>query len=143
MYSRLVDLLDKLNTLLRESDEFQQQMNIIQSNLLALSTQNEELLIENAMLKDTLSMSPMTPKDPSEDAYRELEYKLAETRSRLARLQQSQEDQLLAREVVEKELEMEKSRRISAEKERDAYIAAYEDSLMHIEKFSRAKLLMK
>jgi hypothetical protein len=72
--------------------------------------------------------------------FNDVEMRLAETRSRLARSAQALDDQKIARECLEKELQMERKVRMHCEKERDAYMAAYEASLKHFEVWAgRAK----
>ena len=145
------DLQDKLQQLMYQSDESENQMNIIQMNLNEITKRNDELSIENILLKEKLTVIYNKSNNKTIEQqqtytaieYQQLEYKYAETRSKLARIEQAQDDHILAKEVIEKDLEIEKSRRILAEKERDAYIAAYEASLKHFEKFSRTKLQRK
>lgn len=147
------ELQDRLNALLSQSEYYDQQMLMLQVNLLEITKRNEELRHENALLREKASSGRKSPVDIcseennpnklmySESDYKTLEFKLAETKSKLARIQQYQDDQMLVKEVLEKELDVERSRRILAEKERDAYIAAYEASLKHFEKWSRTKIL--
>ena len=74
---------------------------------------------------------------------RDLEHKLSEYTSKLERVQKAYNDQLVAREIIEKELQREKHKRLLAEKERDAYSGAYEASLKHFERWSKSKLNRK
>lgn len=142
-------LHDRLQTLLARSEDFDSQ----QAALRDLTMRNEELLRENTMLKkfredfieefnarqQTLQSSAAESAH-TEEKYKDLEFRLAETRSKLARAQQAQDDHLLARELAEKRLEQEKTARTHAEKERDAYASAYEASLKHFERWSERKI---
>jgi len=142
-------LHDRLATLLARSEDFDSQ----QASLRELASRNEELLRENAVLRkfreeyieqqqsaaDAVASRSKSSED-LEERYKELEFTLAETRSKLARAQQAQDDHLLARELAEKRLEQEKVGRSHAEKERDAYAAAYEASLKHFERWSNRKI---
>ena len=142
-------LHDRLQTLLARSEDFDSQ----QAALRDLTMRNEELLRENAMLRkfreDFIEefnarqqslQSSATESANLEDKYKDLEFRLAETRSKLARAQQAQDDHLLARELAEKRLEQENVRRSHAERERDAYASAYEASLKHFERWSERKV---
>jgi DNA repair exonuclease SbcCD ATPase subunit len=142
-------LHDRLATLLARSEDFESQ----QASLRELASRNEELLRENAVLRkfredyieqqqsaaDVAATRSKSSED-LEERYKELEFTLAETRSKLARAQQAQDDHLLARELAEKRLDQEKVGRSHAEKERDAYAAAYEASLKHFERWSNRKI---
>jgi AmiR/NasT family two-component response regulator len=148
-----------------QSEDFDSQMHKIQLTLTDLTSRNDELSRENMQLRSkiaadaaartssasqlsnstasgassTLESFPLSEDDIAIQC-RDLEYKLGEARSKLARTQQSLEDQILARELVEKELEKERLMRMHSEKERDAYSAAYEASLKHFERWSKTKL---
>lgn len=142
-------LHDRLQTLLARSEDFESQQSVLRE----LTLRNEELLRENGILRkfreDYISdfnsrqyslQAPDTAMPDLEEKYKDLEFKLAEARSKLARAQQAQDDHLLARELAEKRLEQEKLGRSHAEKERDAYAAAYEASLKHFERWSEKKI---
>jgi hypothetical protein len=143
-------LHDRLATLLARSEDFESQ----QASLRELASRNEELLRENAVLRkfredyieqqqsaaDDVAATRSKSSEDLEERYKELEFTLAETRSKLARAQQAQDDHLLARELAEKRLDQEKVGRSHAEKERDAYAAAYEASLKHFERWSNRKI---
>ena len=64
----------------------------------------------------------------------ELEFKFAEARSALARAQQCMEDHVMSRELAETERNQDRAARLLAERERDAYMAAYEASVRHLDK---------
>ena len=68
--------------------------------------------------------------------YNALEFRLAEARSKFARSSQMLEDQVLTTKNLERDLSYEIELRKHAEKERDAYMAAYEASIKHFEKFA-------
>jgi len=137
-------LHDRLQTLLARSEDYEVQ----QASMRDLARRNEELMRENAVLRRSRDESIEKQKASAEVAansdleerFKDLEFKLAEARSKLARAQQSQDDHLLARELAEKRLEQEKLSRSHAEKERDAYAAAYEASLKHFEKWSQRRV---
>lgn len=126
----VVELQDRLNALLSQGEYYDQQMLLLQVNLLEITKRNEELRHENALLREKASSVNKSSVDIcseennpnklmySESDYKTLEFKLAETKSKLARIQQYQDDQMLVKEVLEKELDVERSRRILAEKER-------------------------
>jgi regulator of replication initiation timing len=171
------ELQDKLNALIAQSEGFDQQISSLQATIMDLKRKNDGLEDENVNLRNKLSNATyqaISEKEGFERAlytdndYKALEYKFAETRSKLARIQQAQDDQLLAKEILEKEIDIERSKRLLAEKERlvpcllrlhlhghasdnltiiypcrDAYIAAYEASLKHFEKWSKTKILRK
>ena len=55
----------------------------------------------------------------------------------------SLQDQILAKDLLHKELEKERLIRQHIEKERDAFSAAYEASIRHFEKLSKLKIQRK
>ena len=137
-------LQDRLHLLLARSDDMEHEMTAVKTKLSALTTLNETLNLENDSLRKigcNLSgvIGDGTNTSSSSSRYNDLEYKFAVTRSNLARAQQVAEDQVLAREVIERELHHEQRRREHAEKERDAYSSAYEASLKHFERWSEKK----
>lgn len=137
-------LQDRLHLLQARSDEMDHELGILRTKLLALTIANETLSQENENLRKigcNLSgvVGDGTNSSSSSSRYNDLEYKFAVTRSNLARAQQVAEDQVLAREVIERELHHEQRRREHAEKERDAYSSAYEASLKHFERWSEKK----
>ena len=137
-------LQDRLHLLQARSDDMDHELGILRTKLLALTIANETLSQENENLRKigcNLSgvVGDGTNSSSSSSRYNDLEYKFAVTRSNLARAQQVAEDQVLAREVIERELHHEQRRREHAEKERDAYSSAYEASLKHFERWSEKK----
>lgn len=139
-------LQDRLHLLLARSDDMEHEMNAVKSKLLAMTVISETLKLENENLRKIgsnltgiVSEGSSTNNSSSSSRYNDLEYKFAVTRSNLARAQQVAEDQVLAREVIERELHHEQRRREHAEKERDAYSSAYEASLKHFERWSEKK----
>lgn len=145
------ELQDRLNMLLSKMEDYDklaEQLNIRNSDLIR---KNENLINENqtfrnqilelkasAAVKDSISNDMnrlMAPSAKSEHVYSQLEFKLAETRSQLARSQQSIEDLELYKDQLIQKLDEEELKRVHAEKERDAYSAAYEQSLAHFEKW--------
>lgn len=137
-------LQDRLHLLLARSDDMEHEMNVVKGKLLAMTVVSETLKLENDNLRKIGSnltgiASDGTNSSSSSSRYNDLEYKFAVTRSNLARAQQVAEDQVLAREVIERELHHEQRRREHAEKERDAYSSAYEASLKHFERWSEKK----
>lgn len=113
----------------------------------------EEMSRENARLRSLLSVADgdVTGNDSLREKsasierrmksdFDEVEFHLAETRSRLARTSAALDDRSIAIEGLERELDIERGVRMHVEKERDAYMAAYEASLRHFEMWaSRAK----
>ena len=137
-------LQDRLASLLARSEDFETQ----QSTLRELAARNEELQRENTLLKkfrdeyieEQKVAAAAAANSDLEERYKDLEFKLAEARSKLARAQQAQDDHLIAREASDKLLEREKQRSAHLEKERDAYAAAYEASLKHFERWSQKRV---
>lgn len=154
------ELQDQLRILLSKTEDFDAQLLQLHAENQDLFTRYTQVLRENERLKqevaDTrnerttsqvlstpgVSTTPCAP-TVSEQDYQALEFKLAETRAKLARFQQHFEDLTLAREVTVKELERERLLRLKAEKERDAYSAAYEMSLKKIDHWAQTKALAK
>lgn len=153
------ELQDQLRILLSKTEDFDAQLLQLHAENQDLFTRYTQVLRENERLKQevtdmrnerTMSQVLATPGAPtapaptvSEQDYQALEFKLAETRAKLARFQQHFEDLTLAREVTVKELERERLLRLKAEKERDAYSAAYEMSLKKIDHWAQTKALAK
>eukprot|EP01039_Chlorochromonas_danica_P001301 gene1301-1420_t len=145
------ELQDRLRVLLSKTEDFDQQLRDLTAENLALRCANDQLYHENQHLKlslseyekihqsNGLSGGSATQHIELED-FRLLEFKLAETRSKLARTQQLNEDLHLAKEQALRELDQERLTRIHIEKERDAYSAAYEASLQHFERWTKAKV---
>jgi hypothetical protein len=143
------ELQDKLRVLLSKTEDFDQQLRNLTTENFALRSANEHLYYENEQLK----LSP-TDYDHSHqqnlagdgaesidiEEFRLLEFKLAETRSKLAKSQQLYEDLYMAKEQALRELDQERLTRIHAEKERDAYSAAYEAALQHFERWTKTKV---
>lgn len=156
------ELQDKLRLLLSKTEDFDTQLMTLHAENRDLRSRFESQIRENerlrhyieelesqqyraASVKDLVNENRdddnflATESGPTEEAYRELEFKLAETRARMARFQQNLDDITLARDCTIKELERERLTRIHAEKERDAYSAAYESSLKHLDKWAKTK----
>lgn len=154
------ELQDQLRILLSKTEDFDAQLLQLHAENQDLFTRYTQVLRENERLKQEVtdtrnerttshvlstpgaSTTPCAP-TVSEQDYQALEFKLAETRAKLARFQQHFEDLTLAREVTVKELERERLLRLKAEKERDAYSAAYEMSLKKIDHWAQTKALAK
>jgi len=163
------ELQDRLQSLLSRNEENNDKMSELQRELLRYKASYEEIKAENESLKlalrkikgsneggnadesavaevatgaaDTISASSA---QLLRNDFNDVEMRLAETRSRLARSAQALDDQKIARECLEKELQMERKVRMHCEKERDAYMAAYEASLKHFEMWAgRAKQAKK
>jgi hypothetical protein len=101
----------------------------IKSNSNAAGISTEEKKLGSEMKKDLVELRN----------YEILEFKLAETKAKLARAIQTIEDEKYEKIEIEKFLEAEKLKRLHCEKERDAYMLAYEQSLSHINKEIRKK----
>ena len=105
------DIENKLQSLKIQIEDYDKR-------LADLQNENHRLLKEIETLKDsqnninTYNANLVTTGEENLN----LEYMLAETRSKLARAQQAQEDQALARELAEKEMMHEKILRLHAEK---------------------------
>lgn len=137
-------LEDRLHELLSRTDEYNSQLISLTNTNVDLVSKNEKLTKENDELKAQLvalqKLKIDTESNNTEERFRLVEFKLAETKSRLARTLQTFDDLTLAKDFALKELEQERLMRIHAEKERDAYCAAYEASLSHFDRWtSKAK----
>lgn len=137
-------LEDRLHELLSKTDEYNCKLIALTHTNVDLVSRNDKLTKENEDLKSQLAALQKLKTDVdtsnSEERFRIVEFKLAETKSRLARTQQTFDDLSLAKDYALKELEQERLMRIHAEKERDAYCAAYEASLSHFDRWtSKAK----
>lgn len=154
------ELQDQLRILLSKTEDFDAQLLQLHAENQDLFTRYTQVLRENERLKQEVTdmrnerttsqvlstpgaAAPSSVPTVSEQDYQALEFKLAETRAKLARFQQHFEDLTLAREVTVKELERERLLRLKAEKERDAYSAAYEMSLKKIDHWAQTKALAK
>ena len=73
----------------------------------------------------------------------QLESVLHETRQQFAAVQRELESATIHKAKLEKELALEHHRRITVEKERDAYASAYETSLKHFEAWNLKKQQLK
>jgi uncharacterized coiled-coil protein SlyX len=153
------ELQDKLRLLLTKTEDFDTQLMTLHAENQDLYTRYMLVIRENERLKQELNdvknfnldnqSSPPGVESGAQDGqnfrseqeFQELEFKLAETRSKLARYQQNVEDLTLARDYTLKELDRERMTRIHIEKERDAYSAAYEASLEHLNKWAKAKVI--
>lgn len=142
---------DKLHLLLSKTEEFDTQlceMTIINNELKA---QNKSLEIDNQRLRcqlDALKATAVTKcgiDDPcaeagtNADSGQSLKEMLTDMQSKLSRSEQAYDDICVAKDAAIKEFERERMLRIHIEKERDAYSAAYEASLNHFEKWTRAQ----
>lgn len=156
------ELQDKLRLLLSKTEEYDQNLAVITKENQEIKALTNQLSKENESLRKQLedirkqqqvnnnenndnsnqskiSKSELGGNVTSNKEFQDLEFKLAETKSKLARMQQAYEDLQIAKELALQELEQEKLARMHIEKERDAFSAAYEASLMHIEKWSKVK----
>ncbi len=147
------ELHDKLQLLLSKTEEYDRQFLELNKINFELKSRNEQYQRENERLlhyiqeleenqknnnQNSNNSSPTNNglKQRTEEEFRQLEFKLAETRSKLARTQQAYDDLSLAKDSALIELEKERMIRLHVEKERDAYSAAYEQSLLHFEKWT-------
>lgn len=145
------ELQDKLRLLTFKNEEYDRQLlELHQSNLELksvngkLNRENESLLQRIKVLEEAeIRLSKASSNDAAEKNFEQqliqMEFKLAETRAKLARSEQHLEDQLLAKDLILKEYEKEKNARVHVEKERDAYSAAYQSSLQQFEKWLKFK----
>jgi septal ring factor EnvC (AmiA/AmiB activator) len=151
------ELHDKLQFLLSKTEDYDRQLLDVTNLNFELKSRNEQFQRENERLLQRIaeletlnsskSVHPFEKQSSSlrsDGEFRELEFKLAETRSKLARTQQAYDDLSLAKDSALIELEKERMIRVHVEKERDAYSAAYEQSLLHFERWStKTKLTSK
>ena len=139
------EIQDKLHDLLARSEDFDGQMCKLQEDVLYLTEKNEELMKENVMLKSKLTAFTSVTENAlyQQELDNECDKKMAELRVKLESVQKTCDDNFIAREIAEKELQKEKQKRVLAQKERDAYSAAYEASLKHFEKWATHKLVRK
>lgn len=140
------ELEDRLHELLSKTEEYDSKLLQLNHANIDLVSQNSRLALENSMLRLQLeealcqqSSAARPSGQHTEKEYQEMEYRLAETRSKLARALQTFDDLSLAKDFAVKQLEQERLARVHVEKERDAYSAAYEASLTHFDKWSRSK----
>lgn len=139
-------LHDKLQILLSRTDDYDKQILELTRINFELKSRNEQLQRENERLLHRISdleqnhqlVQATTVHNgcSNNEDFRQMEFKLAETRSKLARSQQAYDDLILAKDSALLELEKERMIRLHIEKERDAYSAAYEQSLLHFEKWA-------
>lgn len=159
------ELQDKLRLLLSKTEDFDSQLMQLHTENQDLFMRYTQVIRENERLKQEAAemrqeklqaqiaqrTAEAAAKSTEEEAanatarsgedFEALEFKLAETRAKLARYQQNLEDLTLAKDFTVKELEKERMTRIHIEKERDAYSAAYEASLQHLNKWAKAKAI--
>jgi len=140
------ELQDKLRLILSKTEEFDKEFMELNEINHELKSKNEKITCENLQLKDTIQeLEQKLTNEASLKAqektheYQQLEFRLAETKSVLAKYLQLYEDMAMTKEIAVVELEREKLHRIHVEKERDAYSAAYEASLQHFEKWSKTQ----
>lgn len=122
---RNIDLIRKNETLINENQQLRNQVIELKSSSALRDTVSNDM--------NTLATTASSAK--SEHVFSQLEFKLAETRSQLARSQQSVEDLEMYKEQLIQQLDEEGTKRMHAEKERDVYSAAYEQSLTHFDKW--------
>jgi hypothetical protein len=140
------ELQDKLRLLMSKTEEFDKEFMELNEINHELKAKNEQLTHDNDELKEKVQSLEQKLHDEQQlkelqktQQYEQLEYKLAETKGMLAKYQQLYEDMMMVKEIAVAELEKERLHRVHAEKERDAYSAAYEASLQHFEKWSQAQ----
>lgn len=136
------NLFARYSQVVRENERLKQESSDVRN---VLSPETPLLHVSSTLLQAVTSAPRDTPPIGmiSEEEYQALEFKLAETRAKLARYQQHFEDLSLAKENTVKELNKERSLRKRIEKERDAYSAAYEMSLKKIDHWAQTKALAK
>ena len=76
--------------MMSRSEDFELQMSNMKRSLAELQLKNEELITENSSLK-AMAITENNLQKPEFDALKDMEFKLAETRSNLAREQQKLE----------------------------------------------------
>jgi hypothetical protein len=123
------------------------------SALTGHADENSRLILENDALREELDMlkassvaaaAAESGKNNSSNVTLEdietLELLLGETRAKLASALLRVDDLTLAKDFALRQLDYERMLRLSMEKERDAYSAAYEASLQHSEKWAKDKV---
>jgi hypothetical protein len=137
------ELHDKLQAVLSQAEDHSKQIMQLTGVNMELKSRNDQLQRETERLLQRIAdleqnQAPVdSPRSHrTEEEFRQVEFKLAETRSKLARSQQAFDDLVLAKDSALLELEKERMIRLHIEKERDAYSAAYEQSLNHFEKWT-------
>lgn len=129
-----VDALSQMNAeMARTNLELEAENRKLNNKVLDLELQSKSDFREGEIEND----SPNSKERKT--GVRDVEFKLAETRSKLARCQQANEDFAIGKEQLTRELDYERTLRKQAEKERDAYSSAYESCLRHLEKWAKAK----
>lgn len=159
------ELEDKFKQLVSRTEDWNAQIEYISRLNAELQTQNTLLLAENNLLRErdrtpitgvgnfvstsngeteSNNCTSMEPA-PTYECYGSisqgsiaLELLLAETRAKLLRMEAAYQDAVLVKDTALLELEGERVQRVHAERERDAFSAAYEASLQHFDKWSRA-----
>jgi hypothetical protein len=137
-------LEDRLHELLFKTEDYDAKLLELTQRNLDLIAENEKLFYDNKILNEQITDLNLAKPDSAKcnvrnEDFRDMEFKLAETRSKLARTLHALDDLTLIKDFSLKQLEQEKLARIHVEKERDAYSAAYEASLTHFDKWSRSK----
>eukprot|EP01036_Dinobryon_divergens_P024323 gene24323-32760_t len=127
-------LQDRLRLLLAKLEESDERTNALTRKNRDLRRRNQAMSEENKMLRLQQKEQERVG-NQEQDSFSQLEFKLAETRAKLARTQQAFEDLLLSKEDVDRELELERLKLAHVERERDAFSAAYETSLTHFDKW--------
>lgn len=130
--SKIDILSDEKKQLIKENEEL---LNKLKLKDELLMNSNNHILTNTINTNDDNNDSSID-KGEAQGVYNALEFRLAETRSKFARSSQMLEDQMLANKNLERDLSYEIELRKHAEKERDAYMAAYEASIKHFEKFA-------
>ena len=135
------ELHDKMASLLGKSVESEQVITRLEGELKNLNIKFDLLEQENNILRTENSLAAFNNHRnhyQNEDEMKEsLEYKLAETKFRLARALTQLDDSKFSMETLEYELEKERKLRIRYEKERKIYEDAYVESIKYVEILSK------
>lgn len=150
-------LEDEISVLYSKGEEKDRLLADAQGIILELSARNDRLEKENKMLTPRYASESNPPshlvgvgiddvavaETHARAALVQLESVLSETRQQFAAVQRELESATIHKAKLEKELALEHHRRVTAEKERDAYAAAYETSLKHFEAWNLKKQQLK
>ena len=135
------ELQDRMASLLGKSVESEQVISRLENDLKSLQIKFELLEQENNILRSEHNLANFTHdriQYQNEDEMKEsMEYKLAETKFRLARALTQLDDSKFSKETLEYELEKERKLRIRYEKERKIYEDAYVESIKYVEILSK------
>lgn len=127
-------LQDRLRLLLAKLEESEDRAAALSRKNKDLRRRNHAVNEENQILRLQLQEREKVG-SMDQESFAQLEFKLAETRAKLARKEQACDDLLISKEDLARDLELERLKLSHVERERDAFSAAYETSLTHFDKW--------